>query len=104
MNKFKNLFVVYFLILILSTASFADDLEINKYSCKAIFKKYNLFPEIKSVKGWKRVRYNKRLNDYIEYDDDCDTIGEHETKEIYSCLFKYSHNVDILSRTIGGGL
>jgi len=99
MNKITHIIII--LLFVFITEIYADNINNDKNMCLSLFKKYELFPEIKSLKGWKRVQYNNRLKYYII---DYKSITDHEAEEIYFCLFKHSHNIQILSRTIGGEL
>lgn len=90
MNKLFSLFILWSLITGISTTSYARE-------CKKIFEKYQIEPEIKSSRGWKRVIRQNNLNDYITME-----IDEVDDIFLKKCLIQYGFKIEHYKRSIGG--
>jgi len=64
--------------------------------CKKLFIKYNISPEIKSQRGWKRVVKKKELYKYIIID-----IQINDLKNLSNCLIDNGFNIEKYNRSIG---
>jgi len=79
-------------ILILTHSLNADE---PQSECPAIFKRYDIYPEIKSVRGWKRVTNQNKLHLYFDY-------PKNQEYKISKCLIKNGFNILKHNREIGG--
>ena len=64
--------------------------------CKKLFIKYNISPEIKSQRGWRRVVKKKELYKYIIID-----IQINDLKNLSNCLIDNGFNIEKYNRSIG---
>lgn len=65
--------------------------------CKVVMARYEIDPDIKSTKGWRRVANNDNLQDYTDVyilEKDKDILGK--------CLAKEGFDIESYKRTIGG--
>ncbi len=85
MKKMKNNFVM--ILLIFSIPIYSGDLII-EYPCETGFIKYGISPEIKSIRGWKRVIKNNRLNEYLNM-----PLEEEDRQCVESCLILHGFDV-----------
>jgi len=81
--------------IILTCLSIVILAEAHSFQCKYYYTKYNILPETKSIRGWKRVIKKHELYKYGDIDNIYHPILE-------ECLIKDGFNIKKYSRTIGG--
>jgi len=85
----KNITIIYLLFNLISPAN------VFSYQCMYYYNKYNILPETKSIRGWKRVIKKNELYKYTNVDNIFHPILE-------KCLIKDGFNIKTYSRSIGG--
>ena len=67
--------------------------------CNAMFREFKISPEIKSSKGWQRVKAKDALDTYV---DDKSKLTYDSKNTLLDCLISSSVNLNSLAHTIGG--
>ena len=65
-------------------------------SCSKLFQTYELYPELKSSNGWKRVIKKNNIHHYTDV-----VILSNDLKNLKKCLISKSFNISKLDRGIG---
>ena len=66
--------------------------------CNAMFREFNVSPEIKSSKGWQRVKAKDALYTYV---DDKSKLTYDSKNTLLDCLISSSIDLNSLAHTIG---
>ncbi len=61
--------------------------------CEPIFKEYKIYPELKSINGWKRVIKKEMLYQYLNKE-----LKQDDIEMMHKCLFKYGFNISLYGR------
>lgn len=85
----KSIFLSFFLVTTVP-------IHIGARECETIFVKYNISPDIKSQRGWKRIIKKKELYKYIR-----DDIQYHDFNKLSKCLIIHGFNIKKYNRSIG---
>lgn len=83
---------------VISVNSFAD-VSTDKGICSNLFREFNISPEIKSSKGWQRVKYKDSIDSYV---DDKSKLNSTNKNVLMDCLISSSDDLALLTHTIGG--
>ena len=67
--------------------------------CNDMFREFKVSPEIKSSKGWQRVKAKDALDTYV---DDKSKLTYDSKNTLLDCLISSSVNLNSLAHTIGG--
>lgn len=96
-KKFAVLSTVVLLSSVITTSASASD---NKKDgiCNAMFREFNVSPEIKSSKGWQRVKAKDALDTYV---DDKSKLTPDSKNTLLDCLISSSVDLNSLAHTIG---
>ena len=96
----KKIIAATIYYIILCPLAFAGSPKIpSRDTCQAIFLDFNINPDIKSSKGWKRVKFKNSIKQYII---NSDKIDDETLTLIIDCLILNSSDLNILNHTIGG--
>ncbi len=96
----KNFLVAAAISAVISVNSQAEDLvKVDKNVCSNLFREFNVSPEIKSSKGWQRVKYKDSVESYIENKNNLTTQNKNV---LMDCLISSSDDLALLTHTIGG--
>lgn len=94
----KKLLIAAAISTVISVNAIADSLS-DKGICSNLFREFNVSPEIKSYKGWQRVKYKNSINSYIE---DKSKLNSSNKNALMDCLISSSDDLALISHTIGG--
>lgn len=94
----KKLLIAAVISTVISVNAIADNSS-DKGICSKLFREFNVSPEIKSSKGWQRVKYKDSLNSYIE---DKSKLNSANKNALMDCLISSSDDLALISHTIGG--
>ena len=100
-NTFQKVFILLLLVTTSINADNTSELEYPKYICQDLFREFDISPEIKSSKGWARVKYKNTLGNYI-LPEKKDKLTENKKNVLMSCLINSSVDLASLEHTIGG--
>lgn len=93
-------FLVAAISAVISVNSQAEDLvKVDKNVCSNLFREFNVSPEIKSSKGWQRVKYKDSVESYIENKNN---LTAQNKNVLMDCLISSSDDLALLTHTIGG--
>lgn len=96
MLLWKKTAVIVSALLLSSNLVFAADKKDG--ICNAMFREFNVSPEIKSSKGWQRVKAKDALDTYV---DDKSKLTEDSKNTLIDCLISSSVDLNSLAHTIG---
>jgi len=100
LKRLRNISILFIFLTSNIDADIMNDIVYPKYICHEMFREFSISPEIKSSKGWMRVKYKNTLHNYIL--PECrDKLTETKKNILMSCLITSSDNFKNLEHNIG---
>jgi hypothetical protein len=96
MLSWKKLAIAATLVMVLNPSVYAADK--GSSICTAMFREFNISPEIKSAKGWQRVKFKDSIDTYV---DNKEKLTAENKNELIDCLISSSVDLNSLAHTVG---